>query len=59
MPVNEGKDNKGGYFRWGQSGKKYYYKVNNPISKTIARHKAWIQGVAMRMSGVVMMVLKT
>ncbi len=50
MPVQEGKDDQGYYFQWGDSGKKYYYKKNSKRSKEIARAKAARQGRAIKAS---------
>jgi hypothetical protein len=33
MPVKNGNDSKGPFYRWGDSGKKYYYATNNEKSK--------------------------
>ena len=50
MPVREGKDSKGNYFRWGHE-KKYYFKKGNKISEGLAHAKAERQGRAIRASG--------
>lgn len=51
MPSKAGKDSIGSYYRWGKSGKKYYYDPNNPISKKRAKAKADKQGKAIYASG--------
>jgi hypothetical protein len=51
MPVRRGKDSKGPYFKWGQSGKKYHYTSGNKASMRRARAKAARQGRAVRASG--------
>jgi len=50
MPVQRGKDSLGSFYRWGVSGKKYYYTPNSIPSKNIAREKAGRQGVAIKIS---------
>jgi hypothetical protein len=42
---------KGYYFQWGNSGKKYFYNPESPISKGIAKAKADRQGRAVRAAG--------
>ena len=51
MPVKQGKDSKGPYFRWGSSGAKYYFTAGNPDSRKKARDKASKQGKAAHASG--------
>lgn len=46
MPVMTGKDSKGCFARWGKSGKKYYYKCGNTVSRESAKEKALKQGRA-------------
>jgi hypothetical protein len=46
MPVNQGKDNQGNFFRWGKSGKKYYFNIENKESRKRARNKALRQSRA-------------
>jgi hypothetical protein len=46
MPVMTGKDSKGCYAKWGNSGKKYYYKCGSKISLEHAKEKALRQGRA-------------
>lgn len=50
MPVHKGKDKKGYYYQWGESGKKYYYKKGNKISEGIAKSNAAEQGRAIKAS---------
>jgi hypothetical protein len=51
MPVHRGKDKKGPYYRYGSSGKKYYYIPGNKRSRAIALSKAKRQGIAIYSSG--------
>jgi hypothetical protein len=51
MPVHYGKDSKGPYYQWGNTGKKYYYTVNNKISREKAKAKATKQAIAIYASG--------
>jgi len=51
MPVKTGKDNKGCFAQWGNSGKKYYFECNNPVERAKARTKAEKQSKAIRASG--------
>ena len=44
MPIQQGVDKRGFYFRWGYSGKKYYYVTNKGMK--IAKGKAAKQGKA-------------
>ena len=46
MPAYRGRDSKGPFYRWGQSGKKYYYTAGNKQSRERARQKALRQGRA-------------
>jgi len=48
MPVEKGKDSKGKFYRWGKSGKKYYYSDRS--SETRAKNKASKQGRAIKAS---------
>jgi len=50
MPVQWGKDSHGSFYRWGQSGHKYYYIINNKRSRDNARKKAHKQGIAIKIS---------
>jgi len=45
-----GHDSKGPFYRWGLTGKKYYYKVNHEKSRVIAKEKARKQGIAIKIS---------
>lgn len=51
MPVRTGTDSKGSFFRWGGSGKKYYYAKGNKASMAAARAKAGKQGRAAHAAG--------
>jgi hypothetical protein len=51
MPVHRGKDGKGPYYQWGDSGKKYHYTTGNDQSRKQAKSKAEKQGQAARASG--------
>jgi len=51
MPAKPGKDKKGCYFRWGSSGKKYYYKCGDKAAAAKAKKKADAQGRAAYSSG--------
>ena len=51
MPTASGKDSKGSYYRWGSSGKKYYYIPNDKKSREKAKEKANKQGIAIYASG--------
>jgi hypothetical protein len=51
MPVRNGRDSNGPFYRWGNSGKKYYYKPNNEKSRDMAKEKAKKQGIAIHASG--------
>lgn len=44
MPVRTGKDSKGCFARFGQSGKKYYYKCGNTQARNRAKQRAHVQG---------------
>ena len=46
MPVQTGKDQKGCYARWGNSGAKYYYACGNKRAMGMAKNKAYKQGIA-------------
>jgi len=46
MPARQGKDKKGCWWRWGHSGKKYYYRCKDKIASARAKKKANIQGRA-------------
>lgn len=51
MPVHTGKDSKGNYAQWGDSGAKYYYKDGDEASKKDAMDKAAKQGAAAHANG--------
>lgn len=51
MPVNTGRDIKGPYYQWGNSGKKYHYKAGDASSRSTAKKKAGKQGEAAYASG--------
>lgn len=51
MPVHRGKDSKGPYYRWGESGKKYHYASGDKSSRDAAKKKAEKQGRAARAGG--------
>jgi hypothetical protein len=51
MPVKRGKDNKGPYYQWGDSGKKYHYESGNQKSRERAKDKAQKQGQAAHAAG--------
>jgi len=50
-PVHRGKDGKGPYYQWGDSGKKYHYQAGEKKSRETAKQKATKQGQAARASG--------
>jgi hypothetical protein len=49
MPVKNGKDTKGFFYRWG-TRTKYYYVPGNVKSRNTAKAKADKQGVAINIS---------
>ena len=51
MPVHRGKDGRGPYYQWGDSGKKYHYEAGNQGSRENAKKKAERQGRAAGASG--------
>lgn len=51
MPIRQGNDIKGVYYKWGNRGKKYYYLPNNLKSRNEAWRRAHAQGVAIYASG--------
>jgi len=51
MPVERKCDNKGCYYQWGKSGKKYRYKSGDKKSREKAKTDAEIQGKAIFVSG--------
>jgi hypothetical protein len=48
MPVNNGRDILGPWYRWGMKNKKYYYTPGDPISRNEAHNAAIQQGRAIR-----------
>ena len=46
MPVERKADVKGSYYRYGETGAKYYYIPGNKQSREIAKQKAMKQGRA-------------
>ena len=51
MPVHRGRDSKGPFYQWGNSGKRYYYKAGHASSRTRAQNKAHLQGRAAYANG--------
>ena len=51
MPIHSGKDRKGYFYQWGQTGKKYYYDPVSRQSATTAYNKAKKQQTAIYSSG--------
>jgi len=51
VPVKRGKDKKGSYYQWGDSGKKYHYTSGDKSSRQSAKKKAEKQGLAAHASG--------
>ena len=51
MPIKQGKDKEGSFFKWGQSGKKYHFDKNDPQSRERARKKTEAQQKAIYGSG--------
>lgn len=51
MPSLPGKDRLGCFYRWGNSGKKYYYKCGDKTAAERAKAKADKQGKAAYSSG--------
>lgn len=50
MPIHKGKDNKGYYYMYGSTGKKYYYDPKDKKSEKRAYDKALKQEAAIRIS---------
>ena len=50
MPIFKGHDNFGYYYKYGKSGKKYYYTTYDRDTRDKAYNKAKRQGIAIRMS---------
>lgn len=52
MPIHRGRTKDGkGYYQYGKSGKKYYYKSGSAISRNRAKQKAVNQMIAIHSSG--------
>jgi len=51
MPVRRGRDGKGPYYVWGQSGKRYHYTSNDKRSRERAKEYAAKQGRAIKAQG--------
>lgn len=50
MPIKRGTDSKGSFYRYGESGKKYYFKAGDPTSRANAKKKAGKQAQAIKAS---------
>lgn len=50
MPVESGRDATGFFYRWGKSGKKYYFSIQRPGSIDEALWNAETQGRAIKAS---------
>lgn len=50
MPIYRKTDQKGSFYRYGDTGKKYYYITGNSKSRQIAYNKALKQGQAIKIS---------
>ena len=50
MPLIHKKDKKGIYFKYGPTGKKYYYNPDDVVNLYIAKYKARKQGKAIEIS---------
>lgn len=50
MPIRRGKDSNGPFFKYGSSGKKYYYKSGDKSSMERAKAKAGKQAQAIKAS---------
>lgn len=46
MPAEKHRGKNGSFYRWGKSGKKYYYTAGNKESRELAKKKANRQGLA-------------
>jgi hypothetical protein len=51
VPVHRGKDSKGPYYQWGESGKRYHYESGDKESRDEAKEKARRQGRAAHAAG--------
>lgn len=50
MPVKRGTDSKGAFYRYGSSGKKYYFKPGDKASMQRAKTRAGKQAQAIKAS---------
>jgi hypothetical protein len=50
MPIQNGRDARGPYYRWGDSGKKYYYLAGHVRSRKAAHDRALRQARAIEAS---------
>lgn len=50
MPIKRGTDSKGAFYRYGSSGKKYYFKIGDKTSRERAKKKAGKQAQAIKAS---------
>lgn len=50
MPIKRGTDIKGSFYRYGTSGKKYYFKAGDSASRERAKNKAGKQAQAIKAS---------
>lgn len=46
MPIHQGKDSRGSYYKWGGRGKKYYFNSSCSICRNQARSNAGRQAAA-------------
>jgi len=46
MPIQRGHDGNGPFYRYGLTGKRYYYESSNATSRARARARAALQGRA-------------
>jgi hypothetical protein len=51
MPVKRGRDKKGPYYQWGDSGKKYHYAAGDKDARERAKQRASRQGQAAHARG--------
>jgi hypothetical protein len=50
MPLIKSRDQNGNFYKWGDRGKKYYYRPYSPSSRNAAKHKALKQAFAIQYS---------
>ena len=50
MPLMNGKDKNGAYYKYGKTGKKYYYQQGNKLSRSLAKSRAMKQARAINIS---------